>query len=126
MYLCILRRGLYFLMNIVLLVWGCCSRTDEYISIFRTKVVRHAHWCAGLAAGEDVGHAGGNLDHGHWVQFVRRTGSTDHGPQATDHGKEEPVGSRQSVPDCRTEQTYIRRGLMCYVNYEICYLVHLT
>ena len=55
-------------MNIVLLVWGCCSRTDEYRSIFETKVVRHA----GLAAGEDVEHAGGNLDSGLWVQFNLR------------------------------------------------------
>ena len=98
-------------------LWGCCSRTDEYRSLFRTKVVRHAHWCAGLAAGEEVGYVTGNLDHGHWVQFVRRTGSTD-------HGKEEPAGSRQSVPNCGIEQTYIRRGLMCCVNYEICFLVH--
>ena len=43
MYLCILRRGLYFPMNIVLLVWGCCSRIDEYRAIYGTKVVRHAH-----------------------------------------------------------------------------------
>ena len=35
------------------------------VSIFRTKVVRHAHSCAGLVNGEDVEHAGGNLDHGH-------------------------------------------------------------
>ena len=80
-------------MHIVLLVWGCCSRTDEHISIFRTKVVRHAHWCTGLASGEDVGHAGGNLDHGHWVQFAA-------GQSPRYHGKEELAGSRQLVPDC--------------------------
>ena len=75
------------------------------------------HWCAGLAAGEDVGHAGGGRDPGLWVQF---------GLRLPVHGKEEPAVSCQSVPDCRREQTYIRRGLMCYVNYEICYLVHLN
>ena len=42
------------------------------------------------------------------------------------HGREEPAVSRQSVPDCQREQTYIRRGIVCYVNYEICYLVHLN
>ena len=73
----------------MLLVGGCCSRTDEYRVIFRTKVVRYAHWCAGLTAGEDVGHAGGILDRGRWVQFDLRV-----------HGKEEPAVSSQLVPDC--------------------------
>ena len=35
------------------------------------------------------------------------------------HGKEEPAVSRQSLPVCRRVQTYIRRGLMCYVNYKM-------
>ena len=81
------------------------------------KVVRHAHWCAGLAAGENVEHAGGNLYPGLWVQFDLRLRV---------HGREEPAVGRQSVPDCRREQTYIRRGIVCYVNYETCYLVHLN
>ena len=46
------------------------------------KVVRHAHWSAGLAAGEDVEHAGGNLYPGHWVQFYLRLGV---------RGQEEPA-----------------------------------
>ena len=29
------------------------------------------------------------------------------------------------MPDCRREQTYIRRGIVCYANCEICYPVHL-
>ena len=31
------------------------SRTDLYIE---AKVVGHAHWCARLTAGKDVGHVG--------------------------------------------------------------------
>ena len=61
--------------------------------------------------GEDVEHAGGNLDHGLWVQFVRRTGSTD-------HGKEESAGkSSVSTRLLKRADVYLRRGLMCYVNY---------
>ena len=80
------------------------------------QVVRHAHWCAGFAAGENVEHAGGNLYPGLWVQLFLRLGV---------HGKEEPAIRAQLVPDCRREQTYIRRGIVCYVNCKICYLVHL-
>ena len=85
--------------------------------IFGMQVVRHAHWCAGLAAGEDVEHAGGKLYPGLWVQLDLRLRV---------HRREEPAVSRQLVTDCRREQTYIRRGIVCYVNYEICYLVHLN
>ena len=62
MYLVYTPDGIVLAIDIVLLVRGCCSRTDEYRAIFRTKVVRHAHWCTGLPAGEDVEHAGGILD----------------------------------------------------------------
>ena len=40
--------------------------------IFGMKVVRHAHWGAGLDSSEDVEHAGGNLYFGYWVQFYLR------------------------------------------------------
>ena len=59
--------------------------------IFGMQVVRHAHWCARLATGKDVGHAGGNLYPGLWVQFDLRLRV---------HGKEEPAIRAQLVPDC--------------------------
>ena len=49
---------------------------------------------------EDVEHAGDVLVRRRWVQFASRAESM------MEH-RESPAESRQSVPDCQREQTYI-------------------
>ena len=79
----ILRTGLYLPVDIILLVRTCCSRTVEYISIFRSE----GCWTCALMRqtyppAKDVEQAGDILDRGRRVQFVRRQMC---------HGKEKPA-----------------------------------
>ena len=50
---------------------------------------------------KDVEHAGDIIDRGRWVQFVRPARVHDI------EYRERPAVSRQSVPGCWREQTYI-------------------
>ena len=69
---CILRTGLYLPFGYCITCLKLLFSNRRVQVIFGMQVVRHAHWCAGLADGEDVEHAGGNLYLRLWVQFYLR------------------------------------------------------
>ena len=59
MYLVYTPEGLYCHLNIVLLVWGCCSRTDECRLYLKCRLLDMRTGAPDCASGEYV--AGGNL-----------------------------------------------------------------
>ena len=52
MYWCLTRTGLYLSMNVILLVWTCCSRIVRCRAILRSKVVGPVHWGPNCSSGQ--------------------------------------------------------------------------